>query len=176
MAQAVSSEVAALTRLRVATGIDAHPLGGEGPVILAGISIEHDQGLVGHSDADVVAHAAIDALLGAAGRDEDVGTCYPPDDPELAGADSMKLLAEVVHQVRHAGFELVNMDVTVVAELPRIAPHRTTMRRHLAAVLGVDAGRVTIRGTSTDRQGFVGRGEGIAAVVTCLMLAPESGS
>jgi 2-C-methyl-D-erythritol 2,4-cyclodiphosphate synthase len=161
--------VTALSRLRVASGFDVHPLVAGRPLILAGVHVDHDRGLDGHSDADLVAHAATDALLGAAGMD-DIGALFPSDDPALQGADSMDLLAQVVQMVAERGCAIINMDVVVMMQAPRLAPYREQMRTNLARVLGVDADRVTVRATTTDHLGFVGRAEGGAALATCALI------
>jgi 2-C-methyl-D-erythritol 2,4-cyclodiphosphate synthase len=147
----------------VGWGFDAHAFGGLGPLVLAGEIIDPDRGLVGTSDADVVAHAVADALLGAASLG-DLGELFPSTDPRWDGADSMALLAEVVHLFAATGLAVSHLDVTVVAELVRIAPHRAAMRGRLAKALGVEVGHVSVKATSTDGLGFVGRDEGVAAV------------
>jgi 2-C-methyl-D-erythritol 2,4-cyclodiphosphate synthase len=164
--------------VRVGSGIDVHAFAGEPPagsrvddpasVVLAGVRIPSVSPLVGHSDADVVAHATIDALLGAAGLG-DIGTRFGVDDPALAGADSMQLLATVITELTDAGWRVGNLDVTVVALAPRIGPHRAAMRRGLADVLEVPEAAVSVKATTTDGLGSLGRGEGIAAWVVCLL-------
>jgi 2-C-methyl-D-erythritol 2,4-cyclodiphosphate synthase len=160
---------------RVGTGIDVHAFGAPASgshVVLAGVRIASDAPLVGHSDADVVAHAVADALLGAAALG-DLGTRFGVDDPALAGADSLGLLAAVVADVRAAGWRPGNVDVTVVAVRPRIGPHRKGMRARLADALGLDVGAVSIKATTTDGLGAVGRGEGVAAQAVCLLVASD---
>jgi 2-C-methyl-D-erythritol 2,4-cyclodiphosphate synthase len=154
--------------LRIGLGIDAHAFGEGVPLVLGGVQIEHPRGLVGHSDGDVIAHALTDALLGAAGL-VDIGALFPSDDERHRGADSLELLAEAWRQAREAGFELVNADCVLVGQEPRIAPHRDEMRRRLAEALGVDVDRVNVRATTTDRLGFTGRGEGLAAEAVALL-------
>jgi 2-C-methyl-D-erythritol 2,4-cyclodiphosphate synthase len=154
--------------LRIGLGVDAHAFGEGVPLVLGGISFEHPQGLVGHSDGDVLAHALTDALLGAAGL-ADIGALFPSDDERYRGADSLGLLAEAYRRVREAGFVLVNADCVVIGEEPRIADHREAMRDHLAAALGVDREHVNVRATTTDRLGFTGRGEGLAAQAVALL-------
>ena len=129
---------------------------------------DHPVGLVGHSDGDVVAHALTDALLGAAGL-ADIGALFPSDDERYRGADSLILLADAYGYVRRAGFALVNADCVVIGQEPRIAPHREEMRRRLAAALGVERELVNVRATTTDRLGFTGRGEGLAAQAVALL-------
>lgn len=157
-----------MTDLRVGIGVDAHAFGDGVPLVLGGVAIEHPRGLVGHSDGDVVAHALTDALLGAAGS-ADIGTLFPSNDDRYRGADSLVLLAEAYAQVRDAGFTLVNADCVVIGEEPRIAPHRAAMRERLASALGVASTQVNVRATTTDRLGFTGRGEGLAAEAVALL-------
>ena len=160
--------------MRVGWGYDAHRFGGPGPLRLAGVEVTTDPGLLGTSDGDVVAHAVADALLGAAALG-DLGTYFPSTDPQWEGADSMRLLAMVLDRVRAAGLEVGGIDVTVIAESVRVAPHRQAMRVALAALLGVDTGRVSVKATSTDGMGFVGRGEGMAAVAVVTLEAASAG-
>jgi 2-C-methyl-D-erythritol 2,4-cyclodiphosphate synthase len=138
--------------------------------LLGGVTIPGADGLAGHSDADVVAHAVIDALLGAAGLG-DIGALFPDCDPAYAGAGSVALLADVRDRVVAAGWTVVNVDATVVCELPRLAPHRDAMRRRLAGALGVDEGVVSVKATTTEGMGFAGRGEGIVALAVCALRA-----
>jgi 2-C-methyl-D-erythritol 2,4-cyclodiphosphate synthase len=154
--------------LRIGVGVDAHAFGDGVALVLGGVTIDHPRGLVGHSDGDVVAHALTDALLGAAGL-ADIGALFPSDDERYRGADSLALLADAYGQVRAAGFTLVNLDCVVIGQEPRVAPHRQEMRRRLAAALGVEEGRVNVRATTTDRLGFTGRGEGLAANAVALL-------
>ncbi len=157
-----------MTGLRIGLGVDAHVLEPGVPLVLGGVTIDHPQGLAGHSDGDVIAHALTDALLGAAGL-ADIGALFPSDDERYRGADSLSLLAEAYRHVRDAGYELVNADCVLVGQEPRIAPHREEMRRRLAGALGVEAGSVNVRATTTDRLGFAGRGEGLAAQAVALL-------
>lgn len=159
-----------MTDLRIGLGVDAHAFGEGMPLILGGVTFDHPRGLVGHSDGDVVAHALTDALLGAAGLG-DIGALFPSDDERYRGADSLVLLSKAYGQVREAGFELVNVDCVVIGQEPRIAPHRDAMRARLAAALGVGAESVNVRATTTDRLGFTGRGEGLAAEAVALLRA-----
>jgi 2-C-methyl-D-erythritol 2,4-cyclodiphosphate synthase len=165
----VSDVAAELSRLRVGTGLDVHGFVEGGRLVLAGVDIPHTHGLEGHSDADLVAHAVTDALLGAAGM-ADIGTYFPSEDESLAGADSMGLLGQVVDMLEERACTIVNVDCVVAMQAPKLAPHREAMIAGLAAVLRVDADRVTVRATTTDHLGFVGRREGAAAVATCLVL------
>ena len=157
-----------MSELRVGLGVDAHALAEGVPLVLGGVKFESRRGLAGHSDGDVVAHALIDALLGAAGLG-DIGSLFPADAAEWQGADSLDLLADAYAQVRRAGFELVNADCILIGEEPRIAPHRAEMRSRLAAALEVSPERVNVRATTTDRLGFTGRGEGLAAEAVALL-------
>jgi 2-C-methyl-D-erythritol 2,4-cyclodiphosphate synthase len=157
-----------VSELRVGTGVDAHRLAEGVPLVLGGVPIEHPRGLVGHSDGDVVAHALIDALLGAAGLG-DIGTLFPSGEPEWRGASSLDLLASAYERVRAAGWELVNADCVLVGEEPRVAPHRDEMRARLAAAVGAEAERIAVRATTTDGLGFTGRGEGLAAQAVALL-------
>jgi 2-C-methyl-D-erythritol 2,4-cyclodiphosphate synthase len=157
--------------LRVGSGLDVHPFGDDPdrPLVLAGVEVAGAPGLAGHSDADVVAHAVADALLGACALG-DLGGRFGVDRPELAGVDSLRLLAAVVADVAGAGFDVGNVDLTIVAQRPRLAGYRDEMRDNLATVLGVEVGRVSVKATTTDRLGTLGRGEGIAAWATCTVL------
>jgi 2-C-methyl-D-erythritol 2,4-cyclodiphosphate synthase len=154
--------------LRVGLGVDAHALVEGVPLVLGGVALESDRGLAGHSDGDVIAHALIDALLGAAAMG-DIGSLFPPGEPEWQGASSLDLLSRAYAQVREAGFELANADCVLVGEEPRVAPVRGAMQARLAEAMGVEAGLVTVRATTTDRLGFTGRGEGLAAVAVALL-------
>jgi 2-C-methyl-D-erythritol 2,4-cyclodiphosphate synthase len=154
--------------MRVGIGVDAHALEDGVPLVLGGVAIEHPRGLAGHSDGDVLAHALTDAILGAAGL-EDIGALFPSGDERFRGASSIELLREAYRQVREAGYELVNADVVLIGEEPRLAPHRAAMRANLAAALDADASQVAVRATTTDRLGFTGRGEGLAAQAVALL-------
>jgi 2-C-methyl-D-erythritol 2,4-cyclodiphosphate synthase len=159
--------------VRVGTGLDVHPFATDParPLVLCGVTIDGATGLEGHSDADVGAHAVADALLGAAALG-DLGSRFGVDDPEVAGANSMGgLLAAVVADVHAAGWEVGNVDVTLVAERPRLAPHRDAMRARLADVLRCDLGAVSVKATTTDGLGALGQGQGIAAMAACLLVA-----
>jgi 2-C-methyl-D-erythritol 2,4-cyclodiphosphate synthase len=157
-----------MPELRIGLGVDAHAFDAGVPLILGGVVIGHESGLAGHSDGDVIAHALTDALLGAAGL-ADIGALFPSDDERWRGADSLELLRDAYAQVKAAGYALVNADCVLVGESPRIAPHREEMRRRLAGALGVAADRVNVRATTTDRLGFTGRGEGLAAEAVALV-------
>ena len=158
-----------MTDLRVGSGFDAHAFEEGVPLVLGGVRIEHPRGLAGHSDGDVIAHALIDALLGAA-KLGDIGTLFPSDDPELRGVSSLKLLHEAYTQVRRAGYALVNADVVFVGQEPRVNPVRERMEAALADALDLDdAARISVRATTTDGLGFTGRGEGLAAQAVALL-------
>ncbi len=147
---------------RVGIGYDVHRLGGPGPVILGGVSIEHPVGLLGTSDADVAVHALCDALLGAAAQG-DLGVLFPSDDEQSQGADSMELLAACVQRVRGTGYVPGNVDITIVAQSVRVGPHRDAMRSNIAIILQVPILDVSVKATTTDGLGYIGEGEGIAA-------------
>lgn len=157
-----------MSELRIGIGFDAHALVEGVPLVLGGVAIEYPRGLAGHSDGDVIAHALIDALLGAANLG-DIGSLFPSGDEQYRGASSLDLLWEAYREVRDAGFALVNADCVFVGEEPRLGPVREEMCERLAAALGVDAGRVTVRATTTDGLGFTGRGEGLAAQAVALL-------
>jgi 2-C-methyl-D-erythritol 2,4-cyclodiphosphate synthase len=153
---------------RVGIGVDAHTLVDGVQLVLGGVEIPSSRGLAGHSDGDVVTHALIDAILGAAGLD-DIGAMFPSGDPRWEGASSIDLLARAYGGVQTLGLELVNADCVLIGEEPRLAPYREQMRRRLAGALGVDELRVAVRATTTDRLGFTGRGEGLAAQAVALL-------
>lgn len=155
--------------IRVGQGYDVHALVPGRPLILGGVTIPHGAGLLGHSDADALLHAITDALLGAAGLG-DIGRMFPDSDERWRGADSRLLLREAVAEVIAAGWRIGNVDGTVIAQAPRIAPHVEAMRLNIAADLGIDAACVNIKGKTTERLGFAGRGEGIAAEAVALLL------
>lgn len=158
-----------LMRLRVGTGVDVHGFVEGGRLVLAGVDVPHTHGLEGHSDADLVAHAVTDALLGGAGM-ADIGTYFPSEDASLEGADSMDLLRQVVDMLDERDCTIVNVDCVVAMQAPKLAPHREAMVASLAAVLRIDPDRVTVRATTTDHLGFIGRREGAAAIASCLVL------
>ena len=155
-------------QVRVGTGFDVHPLAAGRPLILGGVRIAHPRGLAGDSDADVLAHAVSDALLGAAGLG-DLGTHFPPGDPRYAGADSLGLLTQVCALIKGRGWRLGNVDATVIAERPRLAPHLGAMRTNLARALGVPPDAVSVKAKTSDKLGYVGREEGIAAQAVALI-------
>ena len=151
-----------MSELRIGLGVDAHAFSDGVPLVLGGVAIESPRGLAGHSDGDVIAHALIDALLGGAGLG-DIGSLFPPGEAEWEGASSLDLLRRAAAQVREAGWELVNADCVLIGEEPRIAPLREQMRERLAEAVGVSAERINVRATTTDKLGFTGRGQGLAA-------------
>jgi 2-C-methyl-D-erythritol 2,4-cyclodiphosphate synthase len=150
--------------VRTGIGIDSHRLEAGRRLLLGGVEIPYERGLAGHSDADVLVHAIVDALLGAAGMG-DIGELYPDTDAAFEGADSMELLRDVVERVRGAGWAIDHVDATVMAEAPKLSPHKDAMRATLGAVLG----SVNLKATTGERMGFVGRGEGIAALAVATL-------
>ena len=152
----------ALPPMRVGMGYDVHRLAEGEELWLGGIRIEHERGLAGHSDADVALHAIVDALLGAI-ADGDIGSHFPPSDLQWKGASSDRFLAHAARLVTDAGYAVGNIDLTIICEAPKIGPHRQAMRERIAALLGVDINAISVKATTTERLGFTGRGEGIAA-------------
>ena len=152
----------ALPPMRVGMGYDVHRLAEGEELWLGGIRIEHERGLAGHSDADVALHAIVDALLGAIANG-DIGSHFPPSDPQWKGASSDRFLAHAARLVTDAGYAVGNIDLTIICEAPKIGPHRQAMRERIAALLGVDINAISVKATTTERLGFTGRGEGIAA-------------
>jgi 2-C-methyl-D-erythritol 2,4-cyclodiphosphate synthase len=151
-----------MSDLRIGLGIDAHAFADAVPLVLGGVPFRSPRGLAGHSDGDVIAHALIDALLGAAGLG-DIGSMFPPDEERWRGASSLDLLRRAYEAVRGRGYELANADCVLIGEEPRIGDVRREMETALAAAMSVDVQRVSVRATTTDRLGFTGRGEGLAA-------------
>ncbi|MGB1879536.1 MAG: 2-C-methyl-D-erythritol 2,4-cyclodiphosphate synthase [Gammaproteobacteria bacterium] len=154
--------------MRIGQGVDAHRFKDGDHVVLGGVSIPFKQGLAAHSDGDVLLHAICDALLGAAGLG-DIGRHFPDSDPSYAGVSSRRLLREVVAMLDTDGYRIVNIDATVVAEQPRVAAHIDSMRGNIAADTGIAPDAVNVKGTTTEKMGFTGRGEGIAALAVCLI-------
>jgi 2-C-methyl-D-erythritol 2,4-cyclodiphosphate synthase len=152
----------------VGQGFDVHALGPGRPLLLGGVAVPHDRGLVGHSDGDVLLHAVASALLGALGEG-DLGEHFPSSDPALAGVASSVLLTRVVERMERAGLRLCNLDATVIAQQPRLAPHREAMEKEVARLLRASEDRVNVKLTSTDALGALGRGEGIAAQAVVLL-------
>ncbi len=149
-------------QFRVGTGFDVHALVENRPLILAGVRVPYEKGLLGHSDADVALHALMDALLGAAGKG-DIGKHFPDTDDKYEGADSRRLLRVVVEMLQKDGWQVNNADVTIIAQRPKLAPFIATMRQLVASDLGITEDAVNIKATTTEKLGFTGRGEGIAA-------------
>ena len=164
-------EAAMITR--TGFGFDVHAFGGEGPVWLCGVPIPHPSGLAGHSDADVALHALTDALLGAAALG-DIGAHFPPSDPQWKGAPSGLFLAHAARLIAEQGGIIDNVDVTIVCEAPKVGPHRDAMRDSLAALLRLDRGRISVKATTTERLGFTGRNEGIAAQAVATIRMKDS--
>lgn len=154
--------------MRVGQGYDVHRLTEGRQLILGGVEIEYEKGLLGHSDADVLTHAVMDALLGAAAMG-DIGKLFPDNDPAYEGADSLRLLKEVCARLRERGFEIENVDSTVIAQKPKLAPYIENMRRNLARAMDVDVFRVSVKATTEERLGFTGEGLGIAAQAIALI-------
>jgi len=154
--------------IRIGMGYDVHPLVAGYPCVLGGIEIPHEKGLKGHSDGDALLHALCDALLGAAALG-DIGRHFAPGDPRWKGIASLKLLILVVEMLRKKGYQILNCDCTVIAEAPRIAPFIEAMIFKISPVLGIDPREINIKGTTNEKIGFIGRGEGIAAQAVCLI-------
>ena len=154
--------------MRIGHGFDVHAFAEGRDLVLGGVHVPCARGLLGHSDADVVVHAVMDALLGAA-RATDIGTLFPDNDPAYEGADSLVLLERVAALVRESGFSIADVDVTIAAQAPKLAPHRAAMRENMARAMGIDVECVGVKATTTERLGFVGREEGIAAWAVCLL-------
>jgi 2-C-methyl-D-erythritol 2,4-cyclodiphosphate synthase len=158
--------------IRTGIGVDSHRFEAGRALILGGVDIPHEEGLVGHSDADVLTHAVIDALLGAAGLG-DIGQHFPDTDPRFKDADSLELLRTVVVFLEENGFRIVHVDTTVIMERPKLAPYRDAMRETLAGAMQVGLPHVNVKATTGERMGFVGRGEGVAAMAVATLDRPE---
>lgn len=154
--------------MRIGHGYDVHKLVADRDLILGGVKIGHSKGLLGHSDADVLLHAIMDALLGAAAMN-DIGTHFPDTDDRYKGADSMQLLAEVVKLLAENNFGIVNIDATVIAQSPKLRPYIDTMRSNIASACNIDVSAVNVKATTEERLGFTGREEGISAHAVCLI-------
>ena len=154
--------------LRIGQGMDVPAFAKGRKLIIGGVDIPHHQGLDGHSDADVLTHAIMDALLGAA-RAGDIGKLFPPTDPAFKDADSIKLLEHVAAHVRSLGFEIIDVDSVIAAQEPKLSPHRDQMRENLAAAMGIPVENVGVKATTTEHLGFEGREEGISATAVCLL-------
>jgi 2-C-methyl-D-erythritol 4-phosphate cytidylyltransferase/2-C-methyl-D-erythritol 2,4-cyclodiphosphate synthase len=173
VARAERDHAAALADTRTGSGFDVHAFAAGDHLMLAGVRIPHDRGLTGHSDADVALHALTDAVLGAL-ADGDIGAHFPPGDPQWRGASSDRFLAFAVERVRARGGRIAHLDLTIVCEAPRVGPHRDAMRARIAAIAGLDIARVAVKATTSERLGFTGRGEGIAAMATATVRLPWS--
>ncbi len=156
--------------MRIGSGFDVHQLVPGRKCIIGGVHIPHERGLLGHSDADVLLHAICDALLGAAALG-DIGKHFPDSDARYKGIDSRSLLKHVAALIHERGWKVGNVDATIIAQMPRMAPHIPAMVNNIAADLGVEAGQVNVKATTTEELGFTGRGEGIAAEAVCLLVA-----
>lgn len=156
--------------MRIGHGYDVHRLVEERRLILGGVEIPFEKGLLGHSDADVLTHAVMDALLGAAGLG-DIGQHFPDTDPAYAGADSLKLLDHVITLLKEQGWQVGNVDATILAQRPKLAPHIPQMRENLARRMGIEPGQVNVKATTEEKLGFTGSGEGMAAHAVCLLIA-----
>ncbi len=156
-------------KIRIGHGFDVHAFADNRKLIIGGVEIAHDRGLLGHSDADVLLHAICDALLGAAGLG-DIGRHFPDTDPAYAGIDSRSLLRHVGLQIAALGWQVGNVDATIIAQAPKMAPHIAAMTAHIAADLGVATTCVNVKATTTEHLGFTGRGEGIAAEAVCVIV------
>lgn len=154
--------------MRIGHGYDVHRLVEGRPLILGGVHIPYEKGLLGHSDADVLLHAVSDALLGAAGLG-DIGKHFPDTDPQYKGADSMELLRVVVGRVLEKGYRISNIDVTMIAQKPKLRPHIEAMEQNIAAAVGIDADRINVKATTEEQLGFTGTGEGMRCHAVCLL-------
>jgi 2-C-methyl-D-erythritol 2,4-cyclodiphosphate synthase len=164
---------AAKLTMRMGIGYDSHRFGPGNAVRLGGVSVPHDRALTGHSDADVIAHAVTDALLGAAGEG-DIGSMFPDTDPANRLRDSIEMLALAISHLRDRGWRANNVDVTVIAELPRIAPYREAMRDALAAALNLTRASVSVKGKTNEGMGWIGRGEGVACIAVATVVPVAS--
>ena len=154
--------------MRIGHGFDVHAFGGEGPIIIGGVRIPYEKGLLAHSDGDVALHALTDALLGAAALG-DIGKLFPDTDPAYKGADSLKLLAAVADKVRAEGYDILDVDSVIAAQAPKLSPYREAMRENLAAAMGIAVENVGVKATTTEHLGFEGREEGISATAVCIL-------
>ena len=157
-----------MERMRIGFGFDVHAFLEGRKLFLGGVEIPNEKGLAGHSDGDVLIHAISDAILGAAAED-DIGTHFPDTDPTIAGIASERILADVTALVAEKGFHIVNIDTVIVCERPKVQPHREEIRERIASILGIGKDRVSVKGKTTERLGFTGREEGIAAYAVCLL-------
>lgn len=162
------SIASAMSRMRVGLGYDVHAFAPGRKLILGGVEVPHHQGLDGHSDADVLAHAVSDALLGAI-RGGDIGKLFPDTDPAYKGANSLKLLSEVAQLVRSSGFEIIDIDCVIAAQAPKLSPYREEMRKNIAKACGIEVDNLGVKATTTEHLGFEGREEGISAQAVALV-------
>lgn len=158
---------------RVGSGLDVHQLQNGLRLVIGGVDIPYEMGLLGHSDADVLVHAVMDALLGAAGL-SDIGEYFPDTDPAYKGADSINLLKEVGNILSRHGYAVINIDATIAAQAPKLSPYKERMRENIASALGLDLSRIGIKATTTERLGFIGRKEGIAACACAFIVKKDS--
>lgn len=155
--------------IRIGHGFDVHAFGGKGPIIIGGVAVPYEKGLIAHSDGDVALHALTDALLGAVALG-DIGKLFPDTDPQYKGADSKVLLQEAYCQVQGKGYKIGNVDVTIIAQAPKMRPHIDNMRAAIAQVLDCDVEQVNVKATTSEKLGFTGRGEGIACEAVALLV------
>lgn len=155
--------------IRTGNGFDVHAFGSGDHVMLCGVKITHDQGLVGHSDADVGLHTITDAIYGALAKG-DIGTHFPPSDPQWKGAESHIFLRHAAQMAREEGFTLTHLDCTLICEYPKVGPHAPAMREAVAEMVGIEVARVSVKATTSERLGFTGRGEGIACMATASLV------
>ncbi|MFZ7256069.1 2-C-methyl-D-erythritol 2,4-cyclodiphosphate synthase [Avibacterium avium] len=155
--------------IRIGHGFDVHAFGGEGPVVIGGVAVPYEKGLLAHSDGDVALHALTDALLGAVALG-DIGKLFPDTDPQYKGADSKELLQEAYRQVQGKSYKIGNVDVTIIAQAPKMRPHIDNMRAVIAQVLDCDVEQVNVKATTSEKLGFTGRGEGIACEAVALLV------
>jgi 2-C-methyl-D-erythritol 2,4-cyclodiphosphate synthase len=154
--------------IRIGHGFDVHAFAENRKLILCGVEIENDKGLLGHSDADVVTHAIMDAILGASAKG-DIGRHFPDTDVKYKGADSLKLLERVMEIISEDGYKISNIDATIIAQKPKLAPYIENMRENIARVVKMEKNRVNVKATTTEKLGFTGRGEGIASEAVCIL-------
>jgi 2-C-methyl-D-erythritol 4-phosphate cytidylyltransferase / 2-C-methyl-D-erythritol 2,4-cyclodiphosphate synthase len=173
VARAARDHAAAVADTRTGIGFDVHAFAAGDHVMLGGVKIPHDRGVTGHSDADVALHALTDAVLGAL-AEGDIGSHFPPSDPQWRGASSDRFLAFAVERVQARGGRIAHLDLTIVCEAPRVGPHRDAMRARIAGIAGIEIDRVAVKATTSERLGFTGRGEGIAAMATATVRLPWS--
>ncbi len=157
--------------IRLGNGFDVHAFGPGDHVVLCGVAVPHTHGLVGHSDADVAMHTVTDAIYGALARG-DIGQHFPPSDPQWKGTASHMFLEHAVGLSKELGFEISNVDCTIICELPKIGPHASAMRQRMADIMGLNAGQISVKATTSEKLGFTGRGEGIACIATCALIRP----